>query len=83
MKMRKRFIRLNVFLLIGFIALSLFQGSTGTESLAGMVFFALLIPFIAISFLANIFLFFQFLVAKKKNREGEINATSKSFKSPE
>ena len=64
--MHKRFIRLNVFLLIGFIALSLFQGSTGDESLAGMVFFALLIPFIAISIFANFLLLFKLLVVKKK-----------------
>lgn len=79
MKMRKRFIMLNVFLLIGFVSFSLLQGITGAESLAGMVFFALLIPFIAISILANILLFLL-LAARKKNRMGSTSGTTKSSK---
>ena len=70
MKKRKDFIWLNAFLLIAFIVLSLIQGITGAESLAGMVFFALLIPFILILILANILLLIRLLVLRSKNRMG-------------
>jgi uncharacterized membrane protein len=69
MKILKRFIWLNVLLLIGFIAVSSIQGKTGAESLAGLVFFALLIPFILFSLIANLLLLLHYFVTTRRNRK--------------
>ncbi|MEY2722862.1 MAG: hypothetical protein RIS57_769 [Actinomycetota bacterium] len=63
--MRKHFLRLNIFLLIGFMILSLIQGIDDDESLAGMVFFALLIPFILFLLIANLSLMIYIFVKRR------------------